>query len=202
MFPRASSAGTKEGMRLMEVRNATPDDLKAVAAVEAECFPQGEAATEEALRERLLVYPNHFWLLFDGDRLVGFVNGMVSDEPDLRDGMYADASLHDEGGRWQMIFGVNTIPEYRRRGCAERVLRRVVSDAERQGREGLVLTCKEPLLHYYAKFGFENEGISSSGHGGAIWYQMRLRFARPGAQRDPGKSPYPVPHGWDASRRS
>ena len=81
----------------MEIRNATPDDLKAVAAVEAECFPQGEAATEEALRERLLVYPDHFWLLFDGDRLVGFVNGMVSDEPDLRDGMYADASLHDEG---------------------------------------------------------------------------------------------------------
>ena len=105
----------------MEIRNATPDDLKAVADVEAECFPQGEAATEEALRERLLVYPDHFWLLFDGDRLVGFVNGMVSDEPDLRDGMYADASLHDEGGRWQMIFGVNTIPEYRRRGCAERV---------------------------------------------------------------------------------
>ena len=70
----------------MEIRNATPDDLKAVAAVEAECFPQGEAATEEALRERLLVYPDHFWLLFDGDRLVGFVNGMVSDEPDLRDG--------------------------------------------------------------------------------------------------------------------
>ena len=101
-----------------------------------------------------------------------------------------------------MIFGVNTIPEYRRRGCAERVLRRVVSDAERQGREGLVLTCKEPLLHYYAKFGFENEGISSSEHGGAIWYQMRLRFARPGAQRDPGMPPYPAPHGWDASRRS
>ena len=74
-------------------QNATPDDLKAVAAVEAECFPQGEAATEEALRERLLVYPDHFWLLFDGDRLVGFVNGMVSDEPDLRDGMYADASI-------------------------------------------------------------------------------------------------------------
>lgn len=162
----------------------------------------GGSRDEEVLRERLLVYPDHFWLLFDGDRLVGFVNGMVSDEPDLRDGMYADASLHDEGGRWQMIFGVNTIPEYRRRGCAERVLRRVVSDAEHQGREGLVLTCKEPLLHYYAKFGFENEGISSSEHGGAIWYQMRLRFARPGAQRDPGKSPYPVPHGWDASRRS
>jgi hypothetical protein len=39
-----------------------------------------------------------------------------------------------------------------------------------------VLTCKEAKLHYYAKFGFVNEGISSSEHGGAAWYQMRIRF--------------------------
>jgi predicted GNAT family N-acyltransferase len=45
-----------------------------------------------------------------------------------------------------------------------------------QGREGLVLTCKEAKLHYYARFGFVNEGISSSEHGGAAWYQMRIRF--------------------------
>ena len=45
-----------------------------------------------------------------------------------------------------------------------------------QGRKGLVLTCKEKLLHYYAKFGFVNEGVSASTHGGVVWYQMRLRF--------------------------
>ena len=42
--------------------------------------------------------------------------------------------------------------------------------------QGLVLTCKEKLLHYYAKFGFVNEGVSGSTHGGVVWYQMRLRF--------------------------
>ena len=77
-----------------------------------------------------------------------------------------------------MIFGVNTIPEYRRQGCAERLLRRAIADAKERGKAGLVLTCKDKLMHYYAKFGFENEGVSESVHGGAVWYQMRLTFEK------------------------
>ena len=160
----------------MEIRKATFDDLKEIAAVEAECFPAAEAASEESLRKRLSVFADHFWLLFDGDKMVGFVNGMVTDEPDLSDEMYDDASMHNPDGKWQMIFGVDTIPEYRRQGCAGKVLSRVIEDARKQGREGLVLTCKDKLIHYYAKFGFENEGLSKSVHGDAVWYQMRLKF--------------------------
>ena len=160
----------------MEIRKATLDDLKEIAAVEAECFPAAEAASEESLRKRLSVFADHFWLLFDGDKMVGFVNGMVTDEPDLSDEMYDDAFMHNPDGKWQMIFGVDTIPEYRRQGCAGKVLSRVIEDARKQGREGLVLTCKDKLIHYYAKFGFENEGLSKSVHGDAVWYQMRLKF--------------------------
>ena len=160
----------------MEIRHATMADLPAVTAVEAECFPAAEAATEASFRSRLSVYPDHFWLLFDGEKLVGFVNGMVTDVADLCDEMYEDAAMHDPNGAWQMIFGVNTLPEYRRQGFAEQVLRRVIADAKAQGRKGCVLTCKEPLVHYYAKLGFENEGVSESTHGGVVWYAMRLTF--------------------------
>lgn len=160
----------------MNIRTATIQDWKVIAAVEAVCFPPAEAASEASFRKQLTVYPDHFWLLWDGDTLVGFVNGMVTQDPDLKDEMYDNASLHDETGPWQMIFGVNTIPAYRRQGCAERLLKQAISDAKAQGRKGLVLTCKEPLLHYYAKFGFTNEGISQSVHGNVRWYQMRLTF--------------------------
>lgn len=160
----------------MYIRNATIEDLQAITAVEAECFPAAEAAKEKDFQERLMVYPNHFWLLFDENKLVAFVNGMVTDQSNLTDEMYADASLHNPEGGWQMIFGVNTIPEYRRQGCAEKLLRQAITDAKAQGRKGLVLTCKEPLVHYYAKLGFVDEGISESEHGNALWYQMRLRF--------------------------
>lgn len=160
----------------MEIRHAEISDLTALAAVEATCFPPAEAASEDSLRRRLAVCPDHFWLLWDGDTLVGFVNGMVTQEADLADEMYDNANLHDENGPWQMIFGVDTRPAYRRRGCAQLLLERVIADARDQGRKGLVLTCTEHLLHYYAKFGFVSEGISQSVHGNVQWYQMRLTF--------------------------
>ena len=92
------------------------------------------------------------------------------------DEMYEKADLHEEQGDWQMIFGVNTIPAYRRCGLAEQLLKRAIADAKTQGRKGLVLTCKDKLIHYYAKFGFENEGVSESTHGNVVWNQMRLTF--------------------------
>lgn len=160
----------------MKIRHATLEDLDILDKVEQECFPPAEAASSKALEGRLKVYPDHFWLLEDEGQLVSFVNGMVTDLPDLCDEMFDDPNLHQKDGGWQMIFGVNTIPAYRKRGCAGKVLERVIADAKAQGRKGLVLTCKDRLVHYYAKFGFVSEGVSQSEHGGAVWYQMRLTF--------------------------
>ena len=161
----------------MRIRTAALEDLAAVTAVEAACFPAAEAATEADFAQRLAAYPNHFWLLEEDDgTLVSFVDGMVTDEPILRDEMYENAALHNEDGAWQMIFGVNTLPAYWRRGCAGQLLRRAIDDARTQGRRGCVLTCKEALVHYYESFGFRNEGVSESTHGGAVWYDMRLTF--------------------------
>lgn len=158
------------------IRTASMEDLDAITAVEAACFPAAEAATREEFAGRLRHYAGHFWLLFEDGRLVSFVDGMVTSQPDLTDEMYADASLHDPAGEWQMIFGVNTLPEFRRRGLAGQLLRRAIADAKAQGRKGLVLTCKDRLVHYYASFGFVSEGVSGSTHGGVVWYQMRLTF--------------------------
>lgn len=162
----------------MTIRTAQMKDIDAIAAVEAACFPPAEAATREELEERLQYYKNHFWLMFEDDCLVAFVDGMVTNRQDLADEMYENARLHEEQGDWQMIFGVNTLPEYRRRGLAEQLIKRAIEDARTQGRKGLVLTCKDKLIHYYAKFGFENEGISESTHGNVTWNQMRLTFQK------------------------
>ena len=160
----------------MKIRHATLDDLDILDKVEQECFPLAEAASRKSLEGRLKVYPDYFWLLEDEGELVSFVNGLVSDLPDLCDEMFDDPHMHNENGAWQMIFGVDTIPSRRKQGCAGMVLERVVADAKAQGRKGLVLTCKEHLVHYYAKFGFVSEGVSQSEHGGALWYQMRVTF--------------------------
>ena len=160
----------------MIIRTATLSDLDAIAGVEASCFPPAEAATRGQFSGRLKNYASHFWLMLDGERLIAFVDGFVTDSPDLTDEMYSHPELHDECGEWQMIFGVNTLPEYRRKGCASELIRRAIGDSRSQGRKGVVLTCKAELVHWYSRFGFVDEGVSESVHGGAVWNQMRLTF--------------------------
>ena len=110
----------------MKIRSATINDLDAIAAVEAECFPAAEAATKEEFAERIKFYGDHFWLMFDTDKLISFVDGFVTDQPDLTDEMYENASMHNEKGAWQMIFGVNTIPSYRQHGYAGELIRKAI----------------------------------------------------------------------------
>lgn len=161
----------------MNIRYATMADLDDIASVESECFPVLEAATKEEFEQRIKYYGNHFWLMFDDDKLIAFVDGFVTDEADLTDDMYENASMHDENGAWQMIFGVNTLPEYRRCGYAKELIKKAILDARKQNRKGLVLTCKESLVPYYSKFGFVDEGITDkSTHGNVLWHQMRLDF--------------------------
>lgn len=161
----------------MNIRYATMADLDDIASVESECFPVLEAATKEEFEQRIKYYGNHFWLMFDEGKIIAFVDGFVTDEADLTDEMYENASMHNENGAWQMIFGVNTRPEYRRCGYAKELIKKAILDAREQNRKGLVLTCKESLVPYYSKFGFVDEGITDkSTHGNVLWHQMRLDF--------------------------
>ena len=159
----------------MVMRRGTPGDLEDLARVEAACFPPAEAASRRTLDDRLRHYPEHFYLMLDSGRVVSFVDGPAVDAPDLTDELYERADLHRPEGAWQMIFGVNTLPEYRRRGCAGQLIRWCLRDARERGRRGVVLTCKAGLVDYYSKFGFVSEGVTEkSVHGGATWIQMRL----------------------------
>ena len=161
----------------MEIRHATKYDISAISEVEAKCFPPSEAASEKAFTGRIENYGNHFWLMYENDKLIAFVDGFVTDESDLTEEMFADATMHNENGAWQMIFGVNTLPEYRNNGYASELLRRAIDEAKEQGRKGVVLTCKDKLLPFYARLGFVDEGITDkSTHGNAVWHQMRIIF--------------------------
>ncbi len=167
---------TKDLESTLKIRLATIEDLDAITEMEALCFPQAEAATKENFEKRLSVFANHFWLLEKDEKIISGINGIVTDEATLTDEMYADATMHDEKGAWQMIFGVTTIPKYQGNGYATLLMKRVIADCQVQGRKGIVLTCKDRLIKFYEQFGFVNEGKSESEHGGVSWYEMRLRL--------------------------
>ena len=168
---------TKEELQeRFEFRNVKAEEADQAIEIENICFPPNEAATSKEIQERLNVYANHFLLLFEEDQLISFIDGFCTNHRDLTDEMYSDTSMHDENGDWQMIFGLNTLSEYQRKGYATKIMNAMIHMARQEKRKGLVLTCKDRLVPYYSKFGFKNEGVSSSVHGGVVWYQMRLEF--------------------------
>ncbi len=160
----------------MKVRFAKMSDSERIAAIEEASFPKAEAADRERMEKRIAAYPECFWVLEDGGEIVSYICGMSVSLPDLEDEMYENESMHDKDGVWQMIFSVATDPLKRGKGYASRVMRSVIEECEKRKKAGIVLTCKERLIPFYERFGFLDEGISSSVHGGVVWHKMRLKL--------------------------
>ena len=158
------------------IRQVKPEDLDKVTEVEAACFPAAEAATRESFAQRIATFPESFFVAEHNGTIIGFINGCATDERTIRDEMFEDSSLHNPEGCYQSIFGLDVIPEYQRQGIAAKLMNHLIEDARKKGRRGLILTCKDRLIHYYAKFGYQNLGVSASVHGGAVWYDMLLEF--------------------------
>ena len=158
------------------IRHATLQDLEEISAIENACFPASQACSKKQFQERLAVYPEHFWILEKDRKILSFADGFCTHQKELTEEMYEKAALHDETGPYQMIFGVNTLPEYRKKGYASLLLRHIIDEARTQGRKGVILTCLKEKIPFYSQLGFELEGISVSVHGDVQWYQMIRRL--------------------------
>ncbi|SCZ78147.1 GNAT family N-acetyltransferase [Acidaminobacter hydrogenoformans] len=160
----------------VNIRPVTLQDLEAVAEVESACFPEAEAASKTSFEQRIKTFPDSFFVAELEGKVIGFINGSVINGKVIYDDLFHDTKLHIPEGKYQTIFGLDVIPAYRKKGVGEMLMAHMIETARNAGRYGLVLTCKEHLIHYYEKFGFVNLGISGSTHGGATWYDMILEF--------------------------
>lgn len=158
------------------IRHAVLQDLEMISELENVCFPKSEAATKKDLYHRIQVFPENFWIVELDGKIISMINGMVTDIPNLTDEMYENADMHNKNGAWQMLFSVVTHPDFQKNGYAGLLMNQVIRDSVKAARKGIVLTCKEKLIGFYEKFGFVNEGVSTSVHGNTVWYQMRKTF--------------------------
>lgn len=156
------------------IRNAKPGEGHILAEIEKACFPPAEAAAEDTVKARLQAFPEQFLVAEEAGRAVGFINGCVTDTPYLPDEFYHDVSYHKPEGGYFTVFGLNVLPDFRRRGIAGQLVKSYIRMAEERGKKGVILTCKDHMVHYYEKFGFVNHGPADSTHGGAKWNDMRL----------------------------
>ncbi|MBC3796105.1 GNAT family N-acetyltransferase [Acetobacterium tundrae] len=160
----------------LNIRRVSIENLEAVVEVEARCFPSAEAATKTSFEQRIKVFPEKFFLAEIDGKIIGFINGCIINETAIYDELYNDAELHVSDGDFQTVFGLDVIPEYRNQGIAAQLMNHMIEASKLEERKGVILTCKEKLIHYYTKFGFVNTGTSKSVHGGSKWYNMILEF--------------------------
>ncbi|MDO5532474.1 GNAT family N-acetyltransferase [Sutterella sp.] len=161
---------------MFSLRAATPADVDVLTYIEAQCFPEAEKATRESFEARLAVFADSFLILMKDDRPIGLIDGMITNSRTITDDMFEDATLHNPDGHWQSIFGLAVLPSERHQGCASSLIRAFIEKARQEGRDGVILTCKEHLIPFYSTFGFVSTGVSKSVHGGAVWYDMELDF--------------------------
>lgn len=160
----------------MEIRRAKAEELEAIIEIEKECFPESEAAKEDQIRKRFEYFGDKFVVAIKDNKVVGLINGCCTDKKELPDKLYHDVSLHKPNGLYQTVFGLEVLPKYRNMKIASQLMNHFIYMSKADGKEGIVLTCKDYLVQYYEKFGFENQGVSQSSHGGSKWNDMVLIF--------------------------
>lgn len=158
------------------IRNVRPEDLDRIAEIEAACFPPAEAASRQSFKARIAAFPESFLVAETNGTLIGFVNGCATNSPVIYDEMFHSTQHHVPNGKNLSVFGLDVIPEYRKQGIGAQLMRHFIQVAKDTGRQSVILTCKDRLVHYYESFGYKNNGISQSTHGGAQWFDMTLIF--------------------------
>ena len=160
------------------LRLAKEKEINDIIEIEKICFPPSEAANEEQFKERFKAFPENFIIAENKkeNKLIGFINGCTYDKPILPDELYHNTKLHNSKGDFQTVFGLDVIPEYRKQGVGGNLIKFLIELSKKRNKKGIVLTCKDYLIHYYQKFGFECQGVSESSHGGAKWNDMLLMF--------------------------
>ena len=112
------------------IRTVTTEDLDAVCRVENRCFPAAEAATREAFRTRIALFPERFLVAELPDvGIVGLINGCCTDTPVLGDELYEPDCPHGLKNPWQTVFGLAVDPKYQHRGIAKALMHALVTRA-------------------------------------------------------------------------
>ena len=155
------------------IRNVVPADLDAVTELEELCFSPETAATRQALDYRIRTFPERFFVAEQDGRIIGLINGCASDLSAIADELYGPQG-HDPKGKNQMVFGLAVREDCRCRGVGTALMERLIRSCRETGMERVVLTCREEKISYYERFGYVNNGVSQSVHGGVVWYDMVL----------------------------
>jgi predicted N-acetyltransferase YhbS len=154
-------------MNAITIRHVRPQDLDECFLVETSGFPPEEAATRETIKLRIETFPEGFLVAEQNGRIVGILNSAATNKEDISDEELKQLIGHDRAGKNMVVFALAVLPEVQKQGIARQLMTRFVEEARRRGKQYVLLLCKQHLIAYYERMGFDHVGLSKSTHGGA-----------------------------------
>ena len=161
-------------MQNITIRHVLPKDLDECLTVETSGFPPGEAASRETIRLRIETFPEGFLVAEVDGRIVGILNSAATNKDDIGDEELKQLIGHDAAGRNMVVFALAVLPDFQNQGIARQLMSTFVEEARERGKQNVLLMCKQYLINYYERMGFDHIGLSRSTHGGAEWHEMRM----------------------------
>lgn len=155
------------------IREVRETDLESIINIESAVFPPEEAATLEAMKERIKIIPDSFLVAeTDNKEVIAYVVGPVINERYLYDDLFDSISKNPKSGGYQSVLSLSVHPKFQGLGMAKQLLIKLTEVSKERNRKAITLTCLENLIQFYELNGYTNDGISESKHGDKIWYNM------------------------------
>lgn len=156
----------------MLIRHAQKEDWEDVVRIEQDNFSPEEAATPEAILERLETICDTFLIAEIGGKVAGYIEGPVITERYLTDDLFHKVTPNVSEGGFIAVTSLSVSKEFKGQGVGTALIAALKDLAIAQKRQGISLTCHDYLIAYYEMNGFTDEGESESNHGGSSWYNL------------------------------
>ncbi len=156
----------------MQLRKVTEEDLFSLIKLENEGFTPDEAAMPKTLKQRINKIPDTFIIAEKEGRIIGYINGPVLNQRYITDDLFEEIQSNPNSGGYLSVLGLVVNKDYQGQGIAGKLIEQFEKLAKRQLRCGVTLTCREALVSLYERYGYNNEGESTSQHAGIKWYNM------------------------------
>ncbi len=147
-------------------------DLNTILQIENKGFSSEEAASKEALINRINVIKDTFIVAeYDGE-IAGYVNGPVINQAFITDDLFDETTNNPPHGGYIAILGLVVGESYRNQDLAGKLLDHLEHLAIEHERQGITLTCKASLISFYEQYSYINYGVSESKHGGIQCFNL------------------------------
>ncbi len=152
----------------MNIRQVSLQDLQVLCEIDSHAFQEGRKSSKKKIRKRISNPSSLFLGLEKEGRLIAFLYG--EEIPLLLSKRMTERKIDRD------FFYLSSLACQKKEeghGYGSLLLEEFEKEIKRSGKKGILLLCRKPLLSYYEKHGYQNEGLFLIDSKKQEWYLNR-----------------------------